>query len=330
MRSGILQWVIAAAVVMWSAAFTYAAEVVLYTSIDEPYVRPLVQQFQKQTGIAVRLVTDSEATKTVGLVEKIEAEKPSPKADVYWGNEPFHTINLAHQGILTPYQSPAAADIPSRWHDKDWFYACIGLRARMMAYSTRPQYAQMVRNIRGLHDLTNPALKGKVGICHPGFGTASGHFAALYLVLGEEKYLELMRGLKANDVKLLGGNAAVADQLAAGTIAAGTTDNDDVANGKADGQSIDGVLCDQDGVGTLLIPSTIALVNGAPHADNGKKLVDFLLTPEVEKTLIDGRYSCFSVRGDISKVKAMDVDYPHVAASMRKATELALTIFQER
>ena len=279
MRIGIMTWLMVAVVVTWSATFARAAEVVLYTSIDEPYVRPLVQQFQKQTGIAVKLVTDSEATKTAGLVEKIEAEKASPKADVYWGNEPFHTINLSRQGVLTSYQSPSAADIPSRWHDKDWLYASIGLRARMMVYSTRPQYAQLVRSVRGIQDLTNPALKGRVGLCHPAFGTASGHFAAMYLVLGEARYLELMRALKANDLKLLGGNSVVADQVAAGALVAGITDNDDVANGKADGQSIDGVLCDQNGMGTLLIPSAIGLVNGAPHADNGRRLIDFLLTP---------------------------------------------------
>src|SRR3954447_3900338 len=73
-------------------------EVVLYTSVDEPFVRPLIDQFKQETGIEVRLVTDAEASKTAGLAEKLLAEKDHPLADVYWGNEPFHTINLADAG----------------------------------------------------------------------------------------------------------------------------------------------------------------------------------------------------------------------------------------
>src|SRR5437867_1744966 len=77
-------------------------QAVIYSSIDEPYLTPLIKRFEQKTGIRVRVVTDAEATKTAGLVERIEAEKSNPQADVYWGNEPFHTINLAQKGIFAP------------------------------------------------------------------------------------------------------------------------------------------------------------------------------------------------------------------------------------
>ncbi len=325
-----MKWLACALVLVTLAVVGRASEVVIYSSIDEPYLRPLMKEFQNKTGVSVRVVTDAEATKTSGLVEKIQAEKANPKADVYWGNEIFHTINLAKQGVLQPYQSPVASDVPARWRDRDWHWVAIGLRARVLAVSTRPENARLVKRIRGLADLTDPKLNGKIGVCHPAFGTASGHFAALYLVMGEQKYSELIRGLKANDIKLLGGNSVVAEQVAAGTLVAGPTDSDDVANSKADGQKIDGVVPDQDGVGTLLIPTTLGLVNGAPHIEEGKKLIDFLLRPEVEKQLIEGRYLAYSVRTAAKEVKAMEVDYTEVAANMRKAVELALTILQER
>jgi len=305
-------------------------KVVLYTSIDDPYVRPLVERFERQTGTKVTLVTDSEATKTAGLVEKLEAEKDSPHADVYWGNEIFHTINLAHKGVFAPYQSEAARDVPARWRDKDGLYTDIGMRARVIGFSTRPQYKQMVAGIKGIGDLANPALKGKVAICHPGFGTASGHIAALYVVLGPQKFEDLMRSLKANDIKLLGGNSVVIEQVAAGTIAAGPTDNDDVQNSKAENLPVDGVVPDQDTFGTLLIPTTVALVKGGPNTENAKKLIDFLLAAQVEKELIDGRYLAYSVRDAEKHVKAMNVDYVEVARQMKHAEEVALSILQGR
>ena len=307
-----------------------AGEVVIYTSIDDPYVRPLVQRFERKTGIKVTLVADGEATKTAGLVEKILAEKGNPRADVYWGNEIFHTINLAGQGVFARYRSPVAEDVPARWRDKNDLYVDMGLRARMIVVSTRPEYRELVGRIKGLKDLADPPLKGKIGISHPGFGTASGQVAAWYVLLGDEKTNQLLRGLRANEVKLLGGNSAVVEQVAEGGLVAGLTDNDDVSNAKAEGQKIDGVVPDQDGDGTLMIPTTIALVKGGPNAENGKKLIDFLMDPAVEKELIAKRFLGYSVRTVGNQVKAMDVDYALVAGQMRSAVEKSLAILQDR
>lgn len=321
---------VAAAVLIAGQAL--AAEVMIYSSIDGDYLRALMKEYETQTGVKVRVFTDPEGTKTAGLAEKILAEKDNPKADVYWGNEIFHTINLTRQGVLTPYQSPAAAGIPDRWREKDWNWTAIGLRVRVLVVSGRPGDAGLVSKVSGLQDLTNPALKGKIGISNPAFGTVAGHFASIYTVLGEEKYAEFVRGLKANEAKVLGGNAAVVAQVAAGTIIAGPTDNDDVGNAKHEGMQVEMVLPDQgeNAIGTLLIPTTIGLVNGAPRAEEGKKLIDWLLRPEVEKRLIDGRFLAYSVRQEAPKVKAMNVNYEQAAGNMRKAVETALTILQGR
>ena len=310
---------------------TGASEVVIYSSIDDPYLRPLMRRFEQQSGITVRIVSDTEAAKSATLVERLIAEKSNPQADVYWGNEPFHAINLAEQGLFDPYRPGTANDIPPRWRDAQDRYTGVGLRARMIAVSTRPQFKGLASKIHGLADLADPNLKGKIGISHPAFGTASGHVAALYLLWGPQKFEQYFRALKANEVKLLGGNSAVAEQIAAGTLAVGPTDNDDINNAKSEGQPIDGVIPDQDdgGIGTLLIPGAVALVHGCKNADNAKKLIDFICDPAVEKELIAGRFLACSVR-DTSGVKGMDVDYAAVAHDMKHAVETALTILQER
>lgn len=309
-----------------------SARVVLYTSVDEPFVRPVIDRFKRETGIDVTLVTDAEATKTAGLAEKLLAEKDHPAADVYWGNEPFHTINLSDAGALAAYRPPAAASVAARWRDKADLYTAVGLRARMIAISTRPETRPLVASVKGLKDLANPALKGRIGISHPGFGTASGQVAALYLVWGDEATDAWLRSLRANDVALLGGNSVVADQVAAGTLVAGLTDNDDIANARADGQPIEAVAPDQDekGPGTLLIPTTVSLVRGAPHEANARKLIDFLTASDVERELISKSFVAYSVRDAEPKVKAMDVDYAEVAHRMRAAVVRSLGILQGR
>lgn len=331
----VLRWLCVLVVVSFTAVSCTrresedSREVVLYSSIDEPYLRPLIQRFEQQTGIKVLLATDQEATKTAGLAERLEAERANPRADVYWGNEIFHTIRLADAGALEPYRPASAEDVPAKWRDPLDRYVDIGLRIRVLVLSTRPENRDLAAKVKGVADFSRPELKDKIGISHPGFGTASGYVAGLYVKLGPDKFRDLMRSWRASGVKLLGGNSVVADQVAAGNLVAGLTDNDDVANGKADGQPIDAVLPDQDGLGTLLIPTTIALVKGAPHSGAGKKLIDFLSSPDVEKELIAKNFLAYSVHGDVP-VRGMDVDYTELSRQMPAAVQATLDILQDR
>jgi iron(III) transport system substrate-binding protein len=311
-----------------------AAEVVVYTSVDEPYARPIIEEFQRRTGIKVSLVTDTEAQKSAGLAARLEAERDEPRADVWWGNEIFHTINLAEAGTLAPYESPSAADVPALFKDAEHRWAGCGLRARVLAVNTKPpRRAWDPRSAKGLDALTDPALKGKIALARPTAGTTGGHVAALYVLWGPEKFGQYFRALRANDVKLLGGNSVVAEQVARGTLWAGLTDNDDVASAaKLPGASVDMVLPDQDTVGTLTIPTTVALVAGAPQPESAKKLIDYLLSAEVEKKLIDTHFARYSVRGGEAAdgIKPMEIDYRAAAQAMSKAVELAMTILEDR
>jgi hypothetical protein len=62
-------------------------EVVIYTSLDKVFSQPILEAFEKETGINVLDVYDSEATKTTGLVNRLIAEKDSPRADIFWNSE---------------------------------------------------------------------------------------------------------------------------------------------------------------------------------------------------------------------------------------------------
>src|SRR5215212_109872 len=101
-------------------------EVVLYTSVDEPVARPIVAEFTRRTHITVVIKTDAEASKTAGLAATLRAERGNPRADVFWNNEPFHTINLAEEGVLAAYASPASADVAGMFKDEKGRWAGNG------------------------------------------------------------------------------------------------------------------------------------------------------------------------------------------------------------
>ncbi len=294
--------------------------IVLYTSIDQPVAASVVREFEKQTGLAVRLITDTEATKSVGLAEKLRAEKSNPQCDVWWSNEPFHTINLANEGVLTVYASPAAADVPAKFKDSNGCWASSAYRVRVVATAGD--------HVSGLDDLLHPKYHDKVAVARPSAGTTGGHVAALYVLWGDARADEFFKKLRENGVKLLGGNGPVAEALGHGRMQIGLTDNDDVESVRRNGALIEQIIPDQDTTGTLVVPTTIGLVNGAPHADEAKRLIDFLVSKETEQRLIDAKFAYGSIRSP--NVKAMDVDYVEVARKLPEAVRRATAILEGR
>jgi iron(III) transport system substrate-binding protein len=63
------------------------------------------KDFEREMGIEVKAVFDTEETKSTGVMNRLIAEKHNPQADVYWANEPIRAEMLKQRGIATPYQS---------------------------------------------------------------------------------------------------------------------------------------------------------------------------------------------------------------------------------
>ena len=259
--------------------------VVLYCSVDDLYARDLFAAFTRETGIPVRPLFDTEEAKSLGLAHRILAERSSPQADVFWNGECSRTALLAREGALEAFRPASAAGVPGPWRDPAGFWTGFGARARVIVYNTQ-RVSQPPLTLAGLAD---PKWRGRVAMANPAFGTTAAHVAALAHAQGEDALLKLLAALKANGLRLVGGNSHVRDLVARGDCDLGLTDTDDVWIGKDRGDPIDMVYPDQEGAGTLLIPNSAALVKGAPHPAEARKFLEWLLRPETEALLAKGR-----------------------------------------
>ncbi|NYT06358.1 MAG: extracellular solute-binding protein [Methanomicrobiales archaeon] len=311
-----------------------ARVVVVYTSVDQVYAEPVLAAFEEQSGITVKAVYDVEATKTTGLVNRLIAEKERPLADVFWNGEFMQTLLLKEEGVLAPYESPQAASIPAQYRDPDGCWAGVGGRARVLLVNTdRVSAGDYPTSVFDLASETyDPA---DVGIAYPMFGTSATHAAALYAALGEDEGRTFYQGLRDRGVRVLDGNSVVRDLVADGRLKVGLTDTDDACRAYEDGAPVALVLPDQGGIGTLVIPNTVALIAGAPHADEGKELVDFLLSPDTERLLLDIGWVQVAVRDvgespsciGMENVRGMNVSAAAVHAELEQAQQDLTAIF---
>ncbi|NPA35463.1 MAG: extracellular solute-binding protein [Chlorobi bacterium] len=257
-------------------------EIIVYTSVDQVFSEPVLKDFEKETGIKVKAVYDTEETKSTGVLNRLIAEKDNPQCDVFWSGDPVRTIVLKNKGITTPYQSPAAVDIPAVYKDPQHHWTGFSARARVLIYNKAFLPDSVPQSI---FDLTKEQYKGNVAIANPLFGTTTFHISAIFTALGDEKARQFMTDLKNNDVVIASSNGDVKKRVSSGEIACGLTDTDDANEAIKEGANVGIVFLDQNGIGTLVMPNTVCLIKNSPNQPNGKKLIDFLLNRKTEAKL---------------------------------------------
>jgi iron(III) transport system substrate-binding protein len=273
--------------------------VTLYVALDQEFSSKLVSQFEKQSGVQVNARYDTEASKTVGLVSAIIEEAQRPRCDVFWNNELAHTVRLAQKGLLEPYSSPSAAAIPAHFKDPKGLWAGFAARARVLIVNT--DLVPEAERPKSMWDLLDPRWKKRCGVARPLTGTTLTHFAALRQVLGEAEFARFVDGLFANEVVFLQSNGATMREVSAGKLAWAFTDTDDFHVALKKGHPVACVFPDQGErqVGTMLIPNSVSLVRGGPNPENGKRLVDWILSAEVEALLAAADSAQIPVRAEV-------------------------------
>ena len=108
--------------------------ITVYVSADEQIAREVIDAFTEQTGIRVKWVGDTEASKTTGLVTRLRREAQRPVADVFWSSENIGTIQLASVGVFAPYHSRVTESWPEQYRDAGGLWYAFSPRARVIAY----------------------------------------------------------------------------------------------------------------------------------------------------------------------------------------------------
>ena len=311
-----------------SHAATNEQVVVVYTALDRQFSEPILDDFTAQTGIKVRAVYDTESTKTVGLANRIRAEKNRPRCDVYWNNEILNTLRLKTEGLLQSASPSQAVNYPARYRDLDGYWYGFAARARVIIVNTDLVKPGAFPKL--IADFADPRWRGQTGIAKPLFGTTASHVACLFAVLGTEKAKELLASFRQNDIQIVAGNKTCAEMVAAGRLAFGLTDTDDAVIEKEAGKPVRIVFPDgaEGDMGTLLLPNTLAVVKGAPHPLAAARLINYLLSPEVEARLAEGPSAQIPLHRDsktrsrvvdLRAIRQMEVDFTQAAEQFTSA-----------
>lgn len=250
---------------------------VVYCAHDSIYAEKVLKTFEQRTGIPVVARYDSEATKSLGLVELLLREKARPRCDLFWNNEVLGTLQLAEAGVLLPYKGAGFERIPAAFKDPDGRWCGFAARLRVWIVNTR----RMVAAATALP----PADLKHVAIAKPLYGTTRTYYTILWHQWGAEKTRAWHQEWRARGVCETGGNAEVKNLVAEGVCDCGLTDSDDFFEARDAGKPVAMLPVRVEGERTICIPNTVAIIRGTRNLTAAQQLADYLLSAEGELAL---------------------------------------------
>jgi len=303
-------------------------KVVLYCSVDQVVAEPIIAEFEKTSGIKVDARYDTEASKTVGLVQKIRAEAEKPIADVFWSSEIFHTISLADQGLLESYTSDSTSGWPANFADSQGRWYGFALRGRVIAYNTNRVTAEEAPKL--LEECFNKKWQGRIVMATPKFGTTGGDVASWFAHYGPDRAEKFLEALAANKIVLASGNSTAVKMVATGQADVCFTDTDDVYAAKRNKLPVEMNLLNQNGQGALTIPNTAAVIKGGPHPAAAVILMEFLLSERLEEMLAESDSHNSPIHPGLQQrfkeyaiERPLEIDYQEVSGHLKTAIKTA-------
>jgi iron(III) transport system substrate-binding protein len=270
-----------------------ADRLVIYSGRKEKAIKPVVDAFTQQTGIQV----DLKVGKTSGLANEIRMEKARPLGDLYISTESGIVEILTKEGLLDPYQSAAIKAVPEDFRSAAGAWTGISGRARIILYNKNLVSEKDVP--KSIFELTNPKWKGKLAIAGTRERTTLAWATALVALKGEAFTRDYLKGLHANDLKILTDNTEVWQGVGRGEFAIGLTNSPNYYLARQNNLPVGVVYPDQDaaGLGTPVNPNSVAVIKGAANPEAAHKFIDFVLSPEAQRILVTQDYEIPLVAG---------------------------------
>ena len=214
MRSGITLFVL---FTLFISQFAQADSLVVYSGRKDKFIKPVVAEFTKETGIKVLLHSGSSTSLLNKL--KLEVESARTTADLYISNDAGNLEKGKEMNLFQPVAAELVKDIPQKLRAEDNSWIGLSARARVLVVSTKDKSVDFVKSV---FDLADPRLKGKLGITHSGNESYIAGVTVYMVSAGKEKVSNWLAGMKANvDGKVFNKHSKIVKAVAKGKRSVG-------------------------------------------------------------------------------------------------------------
>lgn len=192
-----------------------AASLVVYSGRKDKFIKPVVAEFTKETGIKVLLHSGS----STSLLNKLKLEGSNSTADLFISNDAGNLEKGKEMKLFMPVSDTIANAIPQKLRASDNSWIGLSARARVLVKNTNDKSVEFVKSV---FDLADPSLKGKLGITHSGNESYIAGVTVYMESVGKEKTSKWLAGMKANvDGKVFNKHSKIVKAVANGKRSVG-------------------------------------------------------------------------------------------------------------
>ena len=257
-----------------------AGALVIYTGRKEVLVGPLVERFERETGLDVEVKYGTDAELLAAMAE----EGGATPADLFWANtagaltEASARLDAVPDSLLA---RPAAfAPASKRW-------VPVTTRFRVLAYApSRVDSASLPASVMDLPGRT--ALRGRIGWT-PTYSSFQDFVSAMRTTEGEPATAAWLDGMKALGPKAYPSNGPMLEALAAGDLDVALTNHyyilraqDEAAEAGTAAPDVATFHFAAGDTGNLALVTGAGLVAGSRHRTAALRFLSFLLAPAAQ------------------------------------------------
>lgn len=245
----------------------------------------LANMFESQTGIKINIIKDKE--------QMAKMNAPDSKADLFMGMDVNTFAKLQNDDKLAPAKSKIIDSIvPANLKDKNNEWIGLSKRARVIVYDKKAIDPKLIQNYE---DLAKPELKGKLLMRTSNVSFNRSLLASIIANDGEDRAKEWAKGTLNNlarDPK--GGDREQARGVYEGIGAVGVMNsyyiitllNSKKQSDQETAKSLGVIFPNQDGRGTHINITGIALLKSSQNKDAAIKFIEFMLSKEAQEILV--------------------------------------------
>lgn len=298
---------------------------VVYSGRSEELISPLIERFEASSGIEV----DVRYAGSGELATTLLQEGAQSPADVFYSQDPAFAGAVAQAGLLQTLPDDILSLVPARFSDGDGRWVGVTARTRVMVYN--PQLVASDELPSDVWALTDPAWRGRVGIA-PTNGSFVAFVSAMLLSEGEERTLEWLRGMAANDPVTFEGNSPIVAAADTGDIGAGLVNHYYLLrlSSEQGGSTARNHFFTSGDPGALVMATGVGVLASSQHEEEAVEFIRFLLAEEAQRFFLEQVFEYPLVeqigtpegQTPLIELPTPNIDLSDLATVLDRATEL--------
>ena len=297
----------------------------IYSGRTQNLIGPLLEQFNKETGIAI----DVKYGDSAELALLLDEEGERTPADIFLSQSPGATGFLGGKGRLAQLDAAVLDKVDRRFRNADGRWVGISGRQRVLVYNSE-QVAEADLPDSVL-ELTDERFAGKVAVA-PSNGSFQDFVTAMRQLEGEETTATWLKELAANEPRTYANNNAIVEAVSRGEVEMGLVNHyyNYRFQQESPGTPSRNHHFAGDDVGSLVIPATASVLAGTDKTEEATRFLNFLLSAEAQRYFSDQTFEYPLVSGvpaasglpPLASLRSPDYDVDALGGGLERTVEL--------